>query len=130
MARLGLCLGPVFESDTDRLSFVIRLPCHPLALGEITATEQVTAQVTVEVQRLLVALDGAMSRQQLADALGMTHREHFRRAYLKPALDAGLVEMTLPDKPSSRNQRYRRTNLGQTWLKSHSVSAENGHLFV
>jgi ATP-dependent DNA helicase RecG len=36
-----------------------------------------------------------MSRQQLADALGMTHREHFRRAYLKPALDAGLVEMTL-----------------------------------
>ncbi len=48
-----------------------------------------------EVPRLLVALDGEMSRQQLADALGMTHREHFRRAYLKPALDAGLVEMTL-----------------------------------
>lgn len=84
-----------FESDTDRLSFVIRLPCHPLTLGEITATEQVTAQVTVEVPRLLVALDGEMSRQQLADALGMTHREHFRRAYLKPALDAELVEMTL-----------------------------------
>lgn len=84
-----------FESGTDRLSFVIRLPCHPLTLGEITATEQVIAQVTVEVQRLLVALDGEMSRQQLADALGMTHREHFRRAYLKPALDAGLVEMTL-----------------------------------
>lgn len=117
----------MFESDTDRLSFVIRLPCHPLTLGEITATEQVIAQVTVEVQRLLVALDGEMSRQQLADALGMTHREHFRRAYLKPALDAGLVEMTLPHKPNSRNQRYRRTTLGQTWLEAHSVSAENGH---
>jgi len=31
---------------------------------------------------LLVALVGEMSRQQLLDALGMSHREHFRSAYL------------------------------------------------
>lgn len=100
--------APLFESDDDRLSFVIRLPCHPLAVGEITPT----AQVTREVQRLLLALVGEMSRQQLLDALGMTHREHFRSVYLKPALDAGVVEMTLPGKPNSSNQRYRRTALG------------------
>jgi ATP-dependent DNA helicase RecG len=97
--------APVFESDDDRLSFVIRLPCHPLVVGEITPTAQVTAQVTGEVQRLLGALVGEMSRQQLLDALGMTHREHFRSAFLKPVLDAGVVEMTLPDKPNSRHQR-------------------------
>ena len=57
--------------------------------------------------------------QQLLDALGMTHREHFRSAYLKPALDAGVVEMTLPDKPNSSNQRYRPTALGQRWLEAH-----------
>jgi ATP-dependent DNA helicase RecG len=74
-------------------------------VGEITPTAQVTAQVTGEVQRLLGALVGEMSRQQLLDALGMTHREHFRSAFLKPALDAGVVEMTLPDKPKSRHQR-------------------------
>ena len=82
-------------------------------------TEQVTAQVTGEVQCLLGALVGEMSRQQLLDALGMTHREHFRSAFLKPALDAGVVEMTLPDKPNSSNQRYRRTALGQHWLETH-----------
>jgi len=111
--------APLFESDDERLSFVIRLPSHPLAVGEITPTAQVTAQVTEEVQRLLVALVGEMSRQQLLDALGMAHREHFRRAYLKPALAAGVVEMTLPDKPNSSNQRYRLTALGQRWLQAH-----------
>lgn len=112
--------APLFESDEDRLSFVIRLPCHPLAVGEIAPTAQVATQVTGEVQRLLLALVGEMSRQQLLEALGMTHREHFRSAYLKPALDAGVVEMTLPDKPNSSNQRYRRTTLGQHWLDAHS----------
>jgi ATP-dependent DNA helicase RecG len=115
--------APLFEPDDDRLSFVIRLPCHPLVVGEMTPTEQVTAQVTEqvtrEVQRLLGALVGEMSRQQLLDALGMTHREHFRSAFLKPALDAGVVEMTLPDKPNSRHQRYRRTALGQCWSETH-----------
>ena len=111
--------APLFESDDDRLSFVIRLACHPLVVGEMTPTAQVTEQVTGEVQRLLGALVGEMSRQQLLDALGMTHREHFRSAFLKPALDAGVVEMTLPDKPNSSNQRYRRTALGQRWLETH-----------
>jgi ATP-dependent DNA helicase RecG len=111
--------APLFEPDDDRLSFVIRLPCHPLVVGEMTPTEQVTAQVTREVQRLLGALVGEMSRQQLLDALGMTHREHFRSAFLKPALDAGVVGMTLTDKPNSRHQRYRRTALGQCWSETH-----------
>jgi ATP-dependent DNA helicase RecG len=42
--------------------------------------------------------------------------EHFRVAYLKPALVAQVIEMTLPDKPRSRLQRYRLTVNGQRWL--------------
>lgn len=91
-----------------------------LAVGEIAPTAQVTTQVTEQVQRLLVVLVGELSRQQLLDALGMTHREHFRSVYLKPALDAGMVEMTIPAKPNSSHQRYRRTALGQRWLEAHS----------
>jgi hypothetical protein len=41
----------------------------------------------------------------------------FARAYLQPALKKGLLEMTLPDKPTSRNQRYRLTIRGKR-LKS------------
>ena len=49
-----------------------------------------------------------MSRQDLQAALGLKDAEHFRKAYLQPALAAGLIEMTVPDKPQSRSQKYRK----------------------
>jgi ATP-dependent DNA helicase RecG len=61
-----------------------------------------------------------MSRQQIQSALALKHEDHFRNAYLKPALATGAIEMTLPDKPRSGNQRYRLTALGRQWLKTHS----------
>lgn len=107
--------APLFETDDDRLAFVIRLPCHPLAMGGGAATLQVTG----EVERLMRAVSGVMSRQQIQSALGLKAEEHFRAAYLKPALEIGVIEMTLPDKPRSSNQRYRLTVLGQRWLETH-----------
>ncbi|MGL4283511.1 Fic family protein [Eubacterium aggregans] len=38
--------------------------------------------------------------------LSLKSRETFRKHYMNPALDLGLVHRTLPDKPQSRNQRY------------------------
>lgn len=111
--------APVFETDDERLSFVVRLPSHPALSAGLAPTAQVTEQVTEQVHRLLTTMRGDMSRQDLLDALGMTHREHFRSAHLKPAQDAGWVEMTLPDKPNSSKQRYRLTSMGQRWLKAH-----------
>ena len=111
--------APLFESDDDRRSFVIHLPSHPLAMGGITPTDQATAEVTGEVERLLRAMDGEMSRQQIQEALALKHEDHFRNAYLKPALTLGVMAMTLPDKPRSSNQRYRLTTLGQRWLETH-----------
>ena len=58
-----------------------------------------------------------MTSEQLRQALNLTHKGHFRRAYLQPALKSGLVEMTIPDKPTSRNQRYRLTPRGQKHLR-------------
>jgi ATP-dependent DNA helicase RecG len=62
---------------------------------------------------------GEMTRQQIQSALGLKGEEHFRVAYLKPALEMGVVEMTLLDKPTSCNQRYRLTAIGQRWLDTH-----------
>jgi len=45
--------------------------------------------------------------------VGLKDRKHFGEAYLQPALDAGLLEMTIPDKPQSSKQRYRLTAAGQ-----------------
>jgi Fic family protein len=71
------------------------------------STPQVTHQVTPQVENLLGVLIGEMSGNELQIALGLSDRKSFRERYLLPALKAGLVEMTLPDKPKSRLQKYR-----------------------
>jgi ATP-dependent DNA helicase RecG len=49
--------------------------------------------------------------------LRLKNVEHFRKAYLLPAINAGLVEMTRPDKPKSRLQKYRLTAAGMRLQK-------------
>lgn len=76
-------------------------------------TGQVTEQVTEQVGELLKVMDKEMNRQEIQDRLGLSHRENFRSNYLKPALDLGIIEMTIPDKPKSGLQKYRLTMLGK-----------------
>lgn len=73
------------------------------------ATQQVTQQVTPHIKALLTALgDQEMSLKELLASLGIKDRNSFTKNYLSPALAAGLVERTIPDKPTSRLQRYRK----------------------
>jgi Fic family protein len=76
----------------------------------IEHTPQVAPQVTPQVAALLQALgDEEVDRNRLQERLGLSDRKSFRERYLAPALEAGLVEFTIPDKPNSRLQKYRRT---------------------
>lgn len=88
----------------------IRESLDDLVSGEAMAS---TPQVTPQVKRLLATCEGELSRAWLQERLGLADRKHFRNAYLLPALDAGLIEMTIPEKPQSRMQRYRLTAEGK-----------------
>ncbi|MDO8724208.1 MAG: hypothetical protein Q7J31_18565 [Syntrophales bacterium] len=106
-----------FDFDEDHSYFMVRLPVHPAALevsdsgvGELADVD--TGQVTGQVQRLLAICDGALSRAELQEKLGLRHRDNFIEAYLQPALNDGLLEMTIPDKPRSSKQKYRLTEKG------------------
>ena len=52
-----------------------------------------------------------LSADQIMERLDLSHRPTFRKNYLNPALAQGVIEMTVPDKPNSRNQMYRRKQL-------------------
>ncbi len=84
-----------------------------IILDAVTVTPQVTPQVSC----LLKVITGEMSRGMLQDALELQDRKSFRERYLKPALAEGLIEMTIPDKPNSRLQKYRLTRRGEQWLE-------------
>ena len=53
-----------------------------------------------------------MTSLEIMEKLGLGHRKTFRDNYLNPALDLGLIEMTIPEKPTSRDQRYRLKKFG------------------
>ena len=53
----------------------------------------------------------------LMTVLGRTNRTKFRNQVLNPMLEAGLVAMTIPDKPTSSKQKYCLTDKGRAWLK-------------
>lgn len=98
---------------------------YPTSTRQVSeATPQVAPQVhpkyapsTPQVQSVLQAARRESTREALQQAAGIRDRKHFRRAILKPLIESGLLEMTLPDKPRSSKQRYRLTEAGQAYLK-------------
>jgi len=64
--------------------------------------------LSIYVKKLLDVMDEEipMTTSELMEKLGLKSRISFRDNYLKPAIENGLVKMTNPDKPTSKNQMY------------------------
>ena len=81
------------------------------ALNEFIIDQDTDQDTDQDVQRARAVANclgkKEMTSLEIMDKLGLNHRKTFRDNYLNPALDLGLVEMTIPEKPTSRNQRYR-----------------------
>ena len=71
--------------------------------------DQDTDQDKTAIQRLLSVLgNDTLSAAELMKRLHLSHRPTFRKNYLHPALEQNQIERTLPDKPNSKNQKYRK----------------------
>lgn len=46
---------------------------------------------------------------------GRSDRTKFRHQVLRPLLETGLIEMTIPEKPRSSKQKYRLTDKGEKY---------------
>ncbi|MCF7849559.1 MAG: Fic family protein [Kiritimatiellales bacterium] len=92
------------------IEFILQTILETLEISQDTT--EVGAEVATEVKRLLAFCQGEQSKVELRQLLGLKNDEHFRKAYIKPALEFGVLEMTIPNKPNSRLQKYRLTPLG------------------
>ena len=85
----------------------------------VVARPQVGTQsidpVTPPIMALLALLadKGPLGNAEIREHMQLKDRTHVRQHYIEPALAQALIEYTLPDKPTSRLQRYRLTDIGQ-----------------
>lgn len=110
-----------FETDENWLWFVAKLPIHRAfvvtARDGKSQPDQRRDHVTDHVMRLLGVFGlREVSAPEMMLELQLTHRPTLRTNSLHPAIAAGLIEMTEPDSPRSRRQKYRATPAGKAAL--------------
>lgn len=74
----------------------------------VIAIDKEVSHISIYVSRLLEIMDYniPISANEIMDRLGIKSKETLRNNYLDPAFENGLIKMTLPDKPTSKNQMY------------------------
>ena len=78
-------------------------------LDEVIAQIRKSDSETSEyVKRMLDVMeyDIPYTSNAIMEALGLRSKETLRKNYINPAIELGVIRMTLPDKPNSKNQRY------------------------
>lgn len=74
----------------------------------ILQVNKANAETSEYVRKMLdlMEYDIPYTSSDIMNRLGLKSKETLRKNYLNPAIELGLVRMTVPDKPNSRNQRY------------------------
>ena len=70
-------------------------------------------EIGVAVRNLIKVMVEAHTREELQGMLQLKDREFFRETYLNEALKLEIIERTIPDKPTSKYQKYRLTAMGK-----------------
>ena len=74
----------------------------------LSATQKEITHISGYVTKLLDVMDYniPMTAFEIMEKLKLKSKDSFRKNYLNPALNNGLIKMTQPNKPTSKNQRY------------------------
>jgi ATP-dependent DNA helicase RecG len=104
--------APAFVSTRTAFHVVLK----NMNYSETTSTAEVSAEVGVEVKlsseklkSLLEFCANGRSRREMQEFCDIKSDEYFRKNIVHPMLEIGLIQMTIPDKPNSRNQKYIQT---------------------
>jgi len=106
---------PSSDQATDQVT--IHDTTHDTIHDTTHDTTHVFKRIDDLSHRVALVLIDEKSRVEIMASLDLRNRSHFAKEYLEPALKAGIIEMTLPDKPKSRNQKYRLTKKGKKLQK-------------
>ncbi len=93
----------VIDHDSEQLSFFNDDDNEKIDLG----TKQGLSRDHLEILKKCKEESSAL---ELMNILGRTNRTKFKLAIIYPLIDQDFLELTIPVKPKSPNQKYRITN--------------------
>lgn len=100
---------PIF--DVGRITAFEVMVQPSLSLNLVTDGEKVTKSATKSTKTMneVIAFCGhPRSLTEIMAHLGLKHRNNAKSRYIDPLIESGFLEMTIPEKPNSRNQKYVR----------------------
>lgn len=92
----------------SNIFILFMLECINKAIKDIiSGTKNHINHMNTQITDLMAVIESyPQSSAELMKKLNLKSRDGFRKNYIQPALDAGLIGMTEPDKPTSKNQKY------------------------
>ena len=113
MVRIATTAGlkePEFIQAEDFKTILYRTSTEQATMHD---TMHDTIHDTMQVLQLIEVLFGELSREELQEKLAINNRDYLRKSFINAALNAGYIEMLIPEKPKSKNQRYRLSIAGK-----------------
>lgn len=112
---------PVFRSNASQfITTLYSMDYESLeSIKSALSWHQVSTKLALgwsDVEPLLKMMVDYVYAKDLREAMGWKDATKFKRKYLNPLIESGLVELSIPDKPTSPNQRYRLTEKGKALL--------------
>ncbi len=117
--------SPRFSTDDGRTYFLVELPVHPQMPGVGRGHEEAHHKAHDEAHDELTDTELSVlnfvrgqprSRPEIASHLGLRGRSGHLYKAISHLRNLELIELTIPDKPQSRNQKMRITDRGRASL--------------
>jgi predicted HTH transcriptional regulator len=128
-ARVQGCPEPLFEETGFVTATFFPNPevraqvgAQPAGATEQIGTKSALSRHQVEI---LEKCQEERALLELMAVVGRSDRTKFRHQVLNPLIDAGLIEMTIPDKPRSPKQRYQTTEAGRCVLENSDKESQS-----
>ena len=96
-------LQPEYKTQAFKLSATIR---NAKTDGNFWAAPQATPQATPQAEQILTFCVTARTRNEIAEHFGVKDPKFFAKKHIKPLLESGALRMTIPNKPTSPEQKY------------------------
>lgn len=112
--QVGTKLKELQDTDFQQFaSFLNKLVDFEWNLVRDQVATMLGAMLPPNSIKAITSLKEAKKREEILSVIGLTNQSKNFRRYIQPLIEAGWIEMTIPEKPNSIFQKYHLTRHGQ-----------------